>query len=267
MHIHRTDQKVQTRRQEMPLVLHRRKDTRAGSVGFTLMELMIVIFMTAVLASLLLPALSTAKERSLRAVCKGNEHQILVALHNYADDNADAFPSAADNKGYYHSIRLSDQTYSNLLDELSGNSNILYCPNIVFGGNSNSVARHDAYGYVIGYSYLANAIQPASKGSGYWVAPTKATDSSTNELIADANYWTTSASSFPALMKVAPHGAMGPAMAHSSSFTVGLSGANSAAVGAIGGNIGSLDWSVRWRSITQMGTYTASSESDGYGNW
>lgn len=252
----------------MPLVLHRRNDRRAGSAGFTLVELTVVVFMTGVLAALLLPSLSTAKEKSRRAVCKSNVRQLLFVLQYYADDNRDFFPSSADNLGYYHSIRLSDQTFTNLV-ELAGNSNIFYCPNIVFGGGSNDVAQHDRFGYVIGYSYLANAIQTTSKGSDYWDSPTKATDSPTNELIADANFWMAdqTGGSFPAAMKVAPHGAMGATTSHSSSFTVGLSGTSSAGIGAIGGNIGSLDWSVRWRNINQMQTNSASSQSDAYGSW
>jgi type II secretory pathway pseudopilin PulG len=252
----------------MPLVLHRGKDRRAGTAGFTLVELAVVVFMMGVLTALLLPALSTAKEKSRRAVCQSNIHQLLLVLDYFANDNQDLLPSSADNLGYYHSIRLSDQTFTNLV-ALAGNSNIFYCPNIVFAGVSNSVAQHDSYGYVIGYSYLANAIETTSKGNDYWVSPTKITDSPTNELIADANYWTPNqtSGSFPSVMKVAPHGAMGAASSRGTSFTVGLNGNNSAGIGAVGGNIGFLNWSINWRNIKQMQTYPASSQLDGYGNW
>jgi hypothetical protein len=123
---------------------------------------------------------------------------------------------------------------------------------------------------VIGYSYLVNTVTETSKGADYYNSPISANASSTNELIADANYWTPAqikSGGFAAMLKVAPHTSMGAAMSKSSSFTVGLNGVNSASLGAAGGNIGYLDWSVRWRNITQMGTYTASSESDGYANW
>ena len=253
----------------MPLVLHRGKDRRAGTAGFTLVELTVVIFMMGVLAALLLPALSTAKEKSRRAVCQSNIHQLLLVLDTYALDNQDLLPSSTDDKGYYHSIRLSDQTFTNLV-EIAGNSNIFYCPNIIFGAGLNSVAQHDnGYGYVIGYSYLANASVSTSKGDAPWTSPTKITDSPTNELIADANYWTPNQTggSFPAGMKVAPHGAMGAAVSRSSSFTVGLGGNNSAGIGAVGGNVGFLNWSINWRNISQMQSYPASSQMDGYGNW
>jgi prepilin-type N-terminal cleavage/methylation domain-containing protein len=259
----------------MPLVLHRGKDRRAGTAGFTLVELSVVIFMMGVLTALLLPALSTAKEKSRRAVCQSNIHQLLQVFFTYANGNEDRLPSSADNLGYYHSIRLSDEMFTNLVN-LAGSSNIFYCPNIVFGSLPNSVMQHDSYGYVIGYSYLASAIQTTTKGNDVWMSPTKFTDSPTNELIADANYWSSdqTSGSFPGGMKVAPHGAMGASTAGGSSFTVGLQNANaqkipseSAGIGAVGGNIGRLDFSVSWRSISQMQTYTASSQLDGFGNW
>jgi type II secretory pathway pseudopilin PulG len=254
----------------MPLVLHRRNDRRAKSAGFTLVELCVVIFMTALLSALLLPSLSTAKEKSMRAVCKSNIRQFLLVLNNYAEENQDVFPSSADNRGYYHSIRLSDQTYTNLLQLADNQSNIFYCPNIVFGAGSNAVQPYDPnYGYVIGYSYLINSIQTTSKGPDYWDAPIKANAVSTNELIADANFWTASetAGSLPASMAVAPHGAMGAALSHSSSFNIKPAGATPATLGAVGGNIGYLDWSVSWRNINQMQTHAASSQSDANGNW
>ena len=98
------------------------KTTDTKTSGFTLIELLVVIAIIAILAALLLPALSRAKSKAHAVQCLSNLKQWGVIFIIYADDNNGSFSSGID------PIIPRGEWLQSLQASYKSRPNILLCP-------------------------------------------------------------------------------------------------------------------------------------------
>jgi prepilin-type N-terminal cleavage/methylation domain-containing protein len=76
---------------------NRQKKLGDRHAGFTLIELLVVIAIIAILAAMLLPALTKAKQKATQAGCMSNDHQTHLAVQMFVDEHSDFLPPSPEN--------------------------------------------------------------------------------------------------------------------------------------------------------------------------
>lgn len=93
--------------------------------AFSLIELLVVIAIISILAAMLLPALSLAREKGREAVCLGNQKQLGTGLALYEQDNDSYLPPA---QAWYYQGGWFEASWRSIMFEQVNEAEVFDCP-------------------------------------------------------------------------------------------------------------------------------------------
>ncbi len=132
--------------------------------AFTLIELLVVIAIIAILAAMLLPALSKAKQKAWSSNCLSNLKQVGLGLRMFADDSEDRFPMSGESiRWNYLDPNAATNGWMQQIFPYVQSTNAFHCP-----GNAQLPPSHQSpFNYFNGVraAYVAASFQRAAVNS------------------------------------------------------------------------------------------------------
>ncbi len=162
---------------------------RHRNLGFTLVELLVVIGIIALLISILLPALTAARDRANRVVCMSNLHQCGIMLTMYANEQK-RYPTSMVESGAIAGYTVTPQEIADtrgvygpafdmrtLLQSYTKDWRVLYCPSnypTVFDPNRIPIPLVNGFvfsGYQLYWGTPWTTGLKMTTPTGYWLTP------------------------------------------------------------------------------------------------